>query len=302
VGDHVHRLAADLSHEVFPRAAFPGTAAIGFFFSQSIAPGGWLEQLGAMGGPRGEAIVQAFTGYVLLYPDVVIHGIYTGMFWLQAGNGLFLSLLALTVAVPGLITRDRQGQALTMYLARPLTSFDYLIGKAGIILGILLVLWTGPLLFGWLLSMLFAPDSTFVAYSLLPLGRALLFNLAGLIVLSSVAMGISAATKTNAYAILLWLGAWLFLGFIGGMPFVPEWIRSVSFSHGLEVLRLEIFRPHDVMNAVIEMIPMLPADAVETMREVNTHLAPASLSTTLTGLAIILGVSSLVFFRRLRPE
>lgn len=283
-------------------AAGFGFALFGFLFSQSIAPGGWLEQLGANFGPRGEAVVAAFCGYVLLYPDVVIHGLYTAVFWFQGDIALLLSLVALTVVVPKLITRDRAGQALTMYLSRPLTSFDYLIGKAGIIVGILLAVWTGPLMFGWLLSMLFAPDTTFVVYSLLPLGRALLFNLIGLVVLATVAMGVSAATKTTAYTILLWLGAWIFIGILGDIPFVPEWIRSASFVHDLEVLQLAIFRPDEVVNRVVDMIPLLPPEAVEGMRQADIFLQPASLGTTITGLGAILIVSSLVFFRRLRPQ
>ncbi len=276
-------------------------AVFGFFFSQSIAPGGWLEQFAASINPRAEAVVAAFCGYVLLYPDVVIQGLYTAVFWAQAGIGLFLSLIALTVVVPSLVTRDRAGDALTIYLARPLTSFDYLVGKFGIIVGILLAVWTGPLLFGWLLSMLFAPDSTFVVYSLLPLGRALLFNLAGLIVLASIAMGISAATKTTAYTILLWLGAWIALGAIGKIPIAPEWLRSLSFTHDLDVLRLEIFRPAEVLSKVVNMIPLLDARAVDNIRHVSSQLHPGEVGTTIIGLAVLVAVSSIVFFRRLRP-
>jgi len=277
-------------------------AAFGFLFSQSIAPGGWLEQLGAKIGPEGEAFVKVFCGYVLLYPDVVIHGLYTAVFWWQADTGLFLSLVAMTVIVPRLVTRDRAGNALTVYLSRPLTSFDYLVGKFGIIVGVLLALWTGPLLFGWVLSMLFAPDTTFVVYSLAPLGQALLFNVIGLIVVAALAMGISALTKTTAYTILLWLGAWLFVLPLGAIPFLPPWIRSASFSHDLDVVRLEIFRPDVILARVTDMIPLLDHRTLDTMRDFTAQMRSDNFSWAVGGLVVIVALSSLIFFRRLRPE
>lgn len=286
----------------FAWAAGAALATFGFLFSQSIAPGGWLERLAASGGPRAEAIVSAFCGYVLLYPDVVVHGLYTGVFWLQAGAGQFLSLVALTVVVPRLVTSDRAGNALVVYLSRPLTSFDYLLGKFGIIVGILLAVWTGPLLFGWILSMLFAPDSSFLVHSLLPLGRALAFNLAGLVVLAAIALGVSAATRTTAYTVLLWLGAWLLLGFIGRLPFVPAWLRGASFTHDLDVLRRQIFRPDEALARLGELIPMLDRQAAEALQEVSEHLQAAGTGEAIVGLAVLVAAASAVFFRRLRPE
>ena len=96
--------------------------------------------------------MQAVSAMLLLYPDLLVTGAYKVVFWAQAQLGLLLSLVAMTLLVPQLITRDRGSQALTIYLARPLTSQDYLLGKFGIIIGVLLMLWTGPLVVGWLVA------------------------------------------------------------------------------------------------------------------------------------------------------
>jgi len=167
-------------------------ASIAFIFSQAVASGGWLETTAAHLGPRFEAVASALGGLILLYPDICIHGLFTTLFWLQSFVGLGLSLLALTLIVPRLITRDRSSNALTIYLSRPLTSADYLLGKLGMIAGVIVLVWTGPLLSGWLLSALLAPNRDFIVYSFSPLLRALAFNGIALTVLASIALGVSA--------------------------------------------------------------------------------------------------------------
>src|SRR5690606_41350343 len=66
-------------------------------------------------------------------PFLVVHGLFTMIFGLQSFIALWLCLIGLTALIPRLVTQDRASNALTIYLARPLTSADYLIGKLGII-------------------------------------------------------------------------------------------------------------------------------------------------------------------------
>lgn len=277
-------------------------AVAGFLFSQSVATGGWLETFAARLGPRPEAIVSAFCAFVLLYPDIIVRGLYTMIFWGHASLGLGLSLVALTAVVPRLVTRDRASNALTIYLARPLTSLDYLLGKFGIILGILLVVWTGPLLFGWILSVLFAPDRVFIVYSLVPLGRALLFNLVGLVVLAAIALGVSSATKTARNTTLLWIGLWIVAGAIANIPTTPGWVRHASFSYDLRQLRGEIFRPDEVLAEAAKSLPMMDRNVTDNLSEASRVLETESVTGPAVGLAVLVGLSCVVFFRRLRPE
>lgn len=160
----------------------------GFIFSQSVASGGWLESLATNFGPRAESVIAAFNALVLLYPDVCVHGLFTLIFGLQSFLALWLCLIGLTALIPRLVTQDRGSNALTIYLARPLTSVDYLLGKLGIVAGLVLVLWTAPLIAGWLVSMLLSPNRDFLVYSLRPLGNALLFNGIALVSLAAISL------------------------------------------------------------------------------------------------------------------
>ena len=68
-------------------------AVAGFVFSQTLAEDGWLAGLAAKGGPRAEAVMQAVSALLLLYPDLLVTGAYKVVFWAQAQLGLLLSLI-----------------------------------------------------------------------------------------------------------------------------------------------------------------------------------------------------------------
>jgi ABC-2 type transport system permease protein len=277
-------------------------AALGFLFSQSVASGGWLETFTGYLGPRPQAVASAFTGFVLLYPDICIGGWFTLIFWLHSHLGLGLSLIALTALVPRLITRDRATNALTVYLSRPLTSSDYLLGKLGMIVGVLAFMWTGPLLFGWLLSVAFAPDRDFIIYSFSPLLRALLFQGIGLVALAATALGVSALSRTSRNTIILWLGLWLILGAIATPPGTPLWLRRASFTHSLSEVRQGILRLDTALISASENLPVTDRSFARNLGKAGKKAEPDDFNGALASLAVFVSLSSFVFLRRLRPE
>ncbi len=277
-------------------------AAAGFLFAQSVSTGGWIETWAAQLGPRPQAIGSAACAMILLYPDIYITGLYSAVFWAHSFIGLGLSLLALTVVIPRLVARDRANNALTIYLSRPLTSTDYLLGKLGIIIGILLLVWTGPLLCGWLLSMLFAPGRDFLAYSVSPLLRALVFNGLGLVALAAIALGVSSLGRTTRNTILLWIGAWMVTGWIAHFPGVPDWLRYTSFSFDLDQARQAIFQLDEILARAANSLPLLDSHLTQNLTKASQAAQTHHLAGALSGLALLVGASCVVFFRRLRPE
>lgn len=277
-------------------------AVAGFVFSQSLASGGWFETWATRLGPRAEAIVSALTGLVAMYPDIVVGGVFTVIFWIHSFLGLWLSLFALTALVPNLITRDRSTNALTVYLSRPLTSGDYLLGKLGIITAVLLLTWTGPLLLGWLLSMLVATDRDFLVYSFTPLLHALEFNALALVALAALALGVSALARSARIATLTWIGLWVILGFLATPPGAPKWITRASFTHDLSVVRQEVFRVDRVFADAAAQLPLLDPRTVRNLQDGARHNAVTDFSGSLASLAVFSVLASAAFVRRLRPE
>jgi ABC-2 type transport system permease protein len=274
----------------------------GFLFSQSVSDGGILETWAHRLGPRMEAVVSMIGGFVTLFPDIVVRGIFTLIFWLHSYVGLGLSLLALTTMVPTLITTDRASNALTIYLSRPLTTADYLLGKLGTIAGMMLLVWTGPLLLGWLLSMAFAPNRDFVIYSVAPLLRALAFNGVALVSLSAIALGVSAIAKNSRATVVIWLALWLVVSIPASAPRAPDWLRRASFYQDLTDVRLKVFSLSDALSDAAEQLPLLNERFVQSLKAGATRATPVDHRGALGALAAFIALSSVVFLRRIRPE
>ncbi|PTX91020.1 hypothetical protein [Opitutus sp. ER46] len=277
-------------------------AVLGFTFSQAISSGGVLESLATRLGPRFEAIVTALSGFVALYPDICIGGIFGLIFWVHSFVGLFLALLALTGMIPRLITHDRASNALVIYLARPLTTTDYLLGKLGMIVGMILLVWTGPLLFGWLVSMLFATNTDFIWYSLEPLGRALLFNGISLVALAAIALGVSALGKTSRMTTGVWIALWFVASALAAPPGAPAWLKRASFTHDLKQVRQEVLRIDTALTRAGAELPLLDRHFAANLSAAGRRAAAEDVGGALAGLGVFVVLSSFVFFRRLKPE
>ncbi len=301
----LRQLVALRFFKILVAAAWAGGVAIatlGFVFSQSVSSGGWLETFAVYGGPRVQAIVSATGALVLMYPDICIGGWFTLIFWLHSFFGLYLSLIALTVMIPRLVTRDRASNALIVYLSRPLTSADYLLGKLGTIVGVLMLLWTGPLLFGWLLSVAFAPNRDFIVYSFEPLGRALLFHGIAVVALAAIALGVSAVSRTTRNTLILWIGLWVIMGFVTMEPDTPRWLQRASFTNNLSEARLGILKLDTALTIAAEVLPTTNADFSRNLQRAGGKAQAADFNGALVGLGVFIVASSLIFMRRLRPE
>lgn len=274
----------------------------GFIFSQSVASGGWLESLATNFGPRAESVIAAFNALVLLYPDVCVHGLFTLIFGLQSFLALWLCLIGLTALIPRLVTQDRGSNALTIYLARPLTSVDYLLGKLGIVAGLVLVLWTAPLIAGWLVSMLLSPNRDFLVYSLRPLGNALLFNGIALVSLAAISLGVSAVSRSSRNTIMLWMALWLVGGAVASHPNNPTWIRHASFSRNLVEIRETVFRFDTVLSRAAAELPLFNQSLTASLQRASEKTAPAPARAAFVGLGVLVILSGGIFFRRLRIE
>jgi ABC-2 type transport system permease protein len=277
-------------------------AALGFLFSQCVTSGGWLETLAVYIGPRAQALSSALAALVLLYPDVCIGGWFTLVFWVHSFVGLGLSLVALTVMVPRLITRDRATNALTVYLSRPLTSSDYLLGKLGTIVGVLVAMWTAPLLFGWILSVAFAPNSDFIVYSFSPLLRALLFHGISLVALAAIALGVSALGRTSRTTTVIWIGLWLIMGAVAKPPKSPPWLQRASFTHNLSEVRQGVFKLDSALITAGEVLPLTDKSFARDLQRAGNRAKTGDFNGALFSLGAFVALSSVVFLRRLRPE
>ena len=278
-------------------------AAAGFLFAQTLSEGGWLAEMAVKAGPRAEAVMQAVSALLLVFPDLLVTSAYKAIFWGHSELGLLLNLAAMALLVPQLITRDRASHALTIYLARPITARDYLIGKLGVIVGVLLLLWTGPLVCGWALAMVLSPNGLFFTYSLQALGVALMFNMISMVVIAGIALGVSALAKTAARARLAWIGLWIVLSAVAAHAKVlPGWIRHLSFVSDLRVVRDEIFGMKDAMMDAAEIVPMINPRLAGEITEAASKLDTSEINGVVVMLTLMVSGALWMVRGRIKPE
>jgi ABC-type transport system involved in multi-copper enzyme maturation permease subunit len=132
------------------------------------------------------------------------------------GQSFFL-LLTTVIAGSGLIANDRRFRALPLYFSKPVTLWDYLLGKTLVVCayGVAVTLVPAVLLF--LIRLVLASDATFfheygwVLFSIVGQSLLMILPLAGLVLV------LSAAAGSARSAAILFFAAWM----------VPDIIRAI---------------------------------------------------------------------------
>ncbi len=163
-------------------------------------------------------------------------------------------------------------------------------------------MWTGPLLFGWLLSVAFSPGRDFIVYSFEPLGRALLFHGIAVATLAAVALGVSAISRTSRNTIVVWLGLWLILGAVSQPPKAPVWLKRTSFTYDLSQARHGILKLDSALTIAGEVLPLANQDFARQMRGAGGRVKAGDFDGALLALGGFVVLASFVFLRRMKPE
>lgn len=277
-------------------------ALAGYLFNRTISEGGFAAQFSELFGIKGKAVFRIFKGFLALYPDVCIGGFFNLLFSAYSNAALLLSLLAITAMVPRLIAPDRASNGLTVYLSRPLTSTDYLLGKLGVIASVLGLFWTAPMITGWLASLALTPSLDSAAYSFTALKKALLFNGIALVSLSVMALGISALSTKGRNTLLCWLALWLLPGAMTFTGSDSVWLQRASFTRDLDQARRGLFQSESVYTAVADQLALLNQDAKKVLRKMGKDARADDFRGALLSLTALSAVSFLVLLRKLRTE
>jgi hypothetical protein len=173
----------------------------------AVALWGLLEQKSAG--------VLGFASNIKIFPpDMVLDAkAYRTTFWTLAYTYFFqiemyLIMLAVVVAGPGLISRDLRFNALPLYFSRPLTRLDYFLGKLGVIGALVAAVAIGPAVFAYVIGVCFSLDFSVVKDTY----RVLLASIAyGLIITLSVGtlmLALSSLSRRSLYVGIAWFGLW----------------------------------------------------------------------------------------------
>jgi ABC-2 type transport system permease protein len=144
----------------------------------------------------------------------------------------------------GLIANDLRTGAILVYLSRPLTRRDYVIGKLGVLLALNLAVTLLPGAFLYLIALGLAPDQ-FWTWSLAWIGPAVvLYSLVVSLVMSLIALAVSSLSRSARVAGLS------FFGLVFGLEVVRNILHAlyrrpetalVSFQASLQSLAAALF-------------------------------------------------------------
>ena len=159
----------------------------------------------------------------------------------------------------GLIANDLRTGAILVYLSRPLTRRDYVVGKLGVLLALNLAVTMLPAVLLYLIALALAPDQ-FWTWGLAWIGPAVvLYSLVVSLAMSLIALAVSSLSRSARVA---GLG---FFGLVFGLEVVRSVLRAlyhrpetalISFQASLQSLAVTLF---GLTNRAVTLPWMYPA-------------------------------------------
>jgi ABC-2 type transport system permease protein len=119
-------------------------------------------------------------------------------------QGLFVFLV--TIALGGAIADDRRANALQLYLSKPLTRTEYIIGRLVPALGVLLGVTFVPAILLILLQIAFSGSTTFIGQNLFLLPAITLVSLTQALLSASTILALSSLSKSRRFVSIMYAG------------------------------------------------------------------------------------------------
>jgi len=120
------------------------------------------------------------------------------------GQGFFVFLI--TIVLGGLIADDRRANALQLYLSKPVTRIEYILGKAAPLLILILGLTLVPALCLIVLQIVFSGSVSFLANNLFLLPAITLASLVRALLSTFMILALSSLSKSRRFVAIMYAG------------------------------------------------------------------------------------------------
>ncbi len=277
--------------------------AILFLVGQLLVTDSLVVQWISHVSPELQNFAHLLTSWLEQHPQISVRATQNLLFFYFSIWLMRASIFALGMAIPLLVTRDLASNAIIIYSSKAVSRGDYLLGKFSTAAGLVLLTWLGPVMAAWFVGNLLAPDWRFFWHARMPLFHILLFGLAAVIMLSLLALGVSAISSKEKSTAGLWYMWWIFGGVLTPIALQTRpWLRHLSFNFDLEQIAVAVFRLGDDLKLARENIPvlgdMLRGVRSQTLAALNTP----SLGGALLAFLVMLGLAVLLLRKRVKPE
>jgi ABC-2 type transport system permease protein len=159
-------------------------------------------------------------------------------------QGVFVFFVTIYVGA-GLIASDRRANALQLYLSKPLTRAEYVVGKLTILFVLLTLVTWAPAIGLLVVEVLFAGSFAFVRQNLFLLPAITLFSVLQVLLASMTMLALSSMSKSSRFVGIMYAGLMFFtsalFNAIRGIT-GRSWLAWISPSATLEQIGDVIFR------------------------------------------------------------
>ncbi len=131
-------------------------------------------------------------------------------------QGIFVFFVTIYVGA-GLIANDRRANALQIYLSKPLTRVEYVVGKLAVLLAFLLLVTWAPAILLLLVQMLFAGSTTFLRNNIHLVPAVTLFSLLQVLLAAFTMLALSSLSRSSRFVSIMYAGVMFFTAAIAGV-------------------------------------------------------------------------------------
>ena len=274
-----------------------------FFLGQLLVPdsmvSNWVTQMNS----ELQTFFEMLTSWLRLHPELSVSTTQNVLFYFYCVYLMPMSIFALGMALPMLITRDLASSAIVIYSSKAVSRGDYLIGKFGTAFGLMTLTWLGPVCAAWFLSNLLAPDWKFFWHARVPLFHVLLFGLPSMMILCCLALGVSAFSSREKATPALWFTWWAVGWMIQNIALhtIPM-LQHVSFFYDLKQWGLAVFQLDTNLHTAQTGIPVF-GDMLKNMRpETRAAIENPRLAGAILALALMVAAAGGIVRKRVKPE
>ena len=279
-------------------------ATILFGIGQLLVPDSSISNLIESASPGVQAATTVLTGWLKSHPEVSVHTTYNVLFYLFTSLNQMSTFFIIVMTLPHLISKDLSSQAILVYSSKALSRWDYILGKFGVIMGMLTIGWLGPNCMAWLLGNFLAPDWSFFWHSRMALVHTVTYIGCCMLALSVIALGISAMSSNEKSIGTVWALLW----FVGG-AFAPlaknldrPSLQYISLSLDMKQWCRWVFD----LEKDLDLLEKNAQGFGETLSKAVIGTNPNWLSSDITGALIGVGVftaiAAYIIWSRVKPE
>jgi len=180
-------------------------------------------------------------------------------------------IVLIGLVAPRLISYDLRSRGYLLYLSRPLTPLEYVLGKAGVVYFLLFMMSAVPALLVYIVGLFLSTDPWAISHTWdLPL-RILAAALVLILPTTAVALALSSLTQESRFAGFAWFAIWVLGSIAFRILWAAEQARNGGFGPRGRRMRMEemesfsswmLLSPYDTLGNVQQQIfGLVPKEA-----------------------------------------